>query len=275
VTSPLTARSQQIWAAAINEAEPDRRRVAAAVGVTTRMLGRYLGGSSEVDADLARRIAEAAGLVVVPVTDTGFIMTKKPDRFDPGLHAHATFTVVLVPLAVPYPANKARVFGDLLELRGDQPNPPDESQQSAYPAKWPEDDLRIAAVALADELERRGRHEDSEQLARLVLGLAERPNAVEPSVLLERGKGVLAGAGFKFLGVGLWARTGVCEAISAWGGEIWVDSESAISTACLRALADVADRTERPHDEGLDESLPVGQLERPLVVRMHPRKDTN
>ncbi len=275
-TLPLTSRSQQIWAEAVKAAKPDRRRLAAEVGVTTRMLGRYLGGSSEVDDDLARRIAEAAGLVVVSVTQTGFmIVTKKPERFDPGLHAHATFTVTLVPLLQPWDprADGKAAFGALLELRGDQPSPPDESQESAYPAEWPEDDLRYVAVALADELMRRGRHEDSERIARLVCGLAEQAGAwekpVESSVLLERSKGVLTDAGFRFLGDGMWARSEVVEAISAWGGDVWVDSETAIPTACLRALAVVADQTAAPADAGLDEDT------EPLPVILRPRKDTN
>ena len=54
--------------------KPDRRKLAASVGISTRLLGRQLGGSSQVTDGHARRIAEAAGLVLLPVSPTGFIV---------------------------------------------------------------------------------------------------------------------------------------------------------------------------------------------------------
>ena len=341
-TRALTHRGQRTWAAFVIAAGPDRRLLAASVGVTTQMLARYLGGSSKIDDGLARRIVEAAGLVVVPVTLTGFtIMTKTPERFDPGLHAHATFTVTLVPLDKPYPANKHRSFGELVKLRGDQPSPPDESQESAFPGKWPDDDLRTAAVALVDELERRGRHEDSEQVARLVTGLGQRQQAddvtdvtpccgkpffgdndskgcvffnehnkvvqchrcgqayafsvvqrVDALVDLEERKavaaavvaaaeGVLSDAGFQFVGEGMWCRQGIGEAISAWGGAVWVDSVKSIPTGPLRALAVIADHTEPPpdaEDEDTDVRVSVACSSEPgsdEVIRVSVKKGTN
>jgi hypothetical protein len=70
----LTPRSQTVWAAGILATAPDRAAVARRVGIPQRTLSRMLSSNTAVDADLARKIGEAAGLAIVERSVDGFTM---------------------------------------------------------------------------------------------------------------------------------------------------------------------------------------------------------